>query len=84
MESKVVFPSFYLSPWQSVAEFSILEVEVLPYNGFSLEHIKGTKILGSVFDEFGKRHTSAHLLNVRNPNKLTVILLRKGGICVKF
>ncbi|KAG5059453.1 (R)-mandelonitrile lyase-like [Glycine soja] len=74
VESKVVFPPFYLSPWQSVAEFSILEAGVLPYNGFSLEHIKGTKISGSVFDEFGKRHTSADLLNAGNPKNLTVLL----------
>jgi len=74
VESKVVFPPFYLSPWQSVAEFSILEAGVLPYNGFSLEHIKGTKISGSVFDEFGKRHTSADLLNAGNPENLTVLI----------
>ncbi|KAG5059454.1 hypothetical protein JHK87_000483 [Glycine soja] len=74
VESKVVFPPFYLSQWQFVAEFSILEAGVLPYNGFSLEHIKGTKISGSVFDEFGKRHTSADLLNARNPNNLTILL----------
>ncbi|QCD90428.1 (R)-mandelonitrile lyase-like [Vigna unguiculata] len=74
VESKVVFPPFYLSPWQSVAEFSILEAGVLPYNGFSLEHIKGTKISGSVFDEFGKRHTSADLLNAGNPKNLTVLI----------
>lgn len=74
VESKVVFPPLFLSPWQSVAEFSILEAGVLPYNGFSLEHIKGTKISGSVFDEFGKRHTSADLLQAGNPETLTVLL----------
>ncbi|KAH1264593.1 Protein HOTHEAD [Glycine max] len=66
VESKVVFPPFYLSQWQFVVEFSILEAGVLPYNGFSLEHIKGTKFLG--------RHTSADLLNARNPNNLTILL----------
>ncbi|RDX79052.1 Myb family transcription factor PHL8, partial [Mucuna pruriens] len=70
VESKVVFPPYFLSAWQFVAEFSLLEAGILPYNGFSLEHIKGTKISGSVFDEFGKRHTSADLMNAGNPNNL--------------
>ncbi|XP_054822971.1 (R)-mandelonitrile lyase-like [Prosopis cineraria] len=74
VESKVVFPPVFLSPWQSVAEFSLLEAGILPYNGFSLEHIRGTKISGSVFDGFGKRHTSADLLQAANPKTLTVLL----------
>lgn len=74
VESKVVFPPLFLSPWQSVAEFSLLEAGVLPYNGFSLEHIKGTKISASVFDGFGRRHTSADLLEAGNPKALTVLL----------
>ena len=74
VESKVVFPPFFLSPWQSVAEFSLLEAGVLPYNGYCLEHIKGTKISGSVFDAFGKRHTSADLLDAGNRKTLTVLV----------
>ncbi|KAI9126348.1 hypothetical protein K1719_002769 [Acacia pycnantha] len=74
VESKVVFPPMFLSPWQSVAEFSLLEAGILPYNGYSLEHIKGTKISGSVFDGFGRRHTSADLLQAANPKTLTVLL----------
>lgn len=74
VESKVVFPPMFLSPWQSVAEFSLLEAGILPYNGYSLEHIKGTKISGSVFDGFGRRHTSADLLQTANPKTLTVLL----------
>ncbi|XP_027187856.2 (R)-mandelonitrile lyase-like [Cicer arietinum] len=74
VESKVVFPPFFLTPWQSVAEFSLLETGVLPYNGYSLEHIKGTKVSGSVFDGFGKRHTSADLLEAGNPMNLTVLV----------
>ncbi|KAG5087867.1 hypothetical protein JHK86_000479 [Glycine max] len=35
---------------------------------------QGNQISGSVFDEFGKRHTSADLLNARNPNNLTILL----------
>lgn len=74
VESKVVFPPYFLTPWQSVAEFSLLETGILPYNGYSLEHIKGTKISGSVFDGFGQRHTSADLLEAGNPKNLTVLV----------
>ncbi|XP_019455707.1 PREDICTED: (R)-mandelonitrile lyase-like [Lupinus angustifolius] len=74
VESKVVFSPWFLTPWQSVAEFSLLEAGFLPYNGFSLEHLEGTKISGSVFDEFGKRHTAADLLHEGNPNTLTVLV----------
>lgn len=74
VESKVVFPPVFLSPWQSIAEFSLLEAGILPYNGFSVEHIKGTKISASVFDGFGRRHTSADLLQAGNPKTLTVLL----------
>ncbi|CAL5188773.1 unnamed protein product [Lathyrus oleraceus] len=74
VESKVVFPPYFLTPWQSVAEFSLLETGILPYNGYSLEHLKGTKISGSVFDGFGQRHTSADLLEAGNPKNLTVLV----------
>ncbi|KAI4328452.1 hypothetical protein L6164_020806 [Bauhinia variegata] len=74
VESKVVFPPVILSPWQSVAKFSLLEAGILPYNGFTLEHIKGTKVAGSVFDGSGNRHISADLLGAGNPKNFTVLL----------
>ncbi|KAJ7953824.1 Protein HOTHEAD [Quillaja saponaria] len=73
VESKIVFQP-ELTPWQATTEFSLLEAGILPYNGFSLEHIQGTKISGSVFDECGKRHTSADLLEAGNPKRITVLL----------
>ncbi|XP_015895128.2 protein HOTHEAD isoform X2 [Ziziphus jujuba] len=73
VESRIVFKP-ELTPWQTVAEFSFLEAGILPYNGFSLEHIKGTKLGGSIFDECGKRHTSADLLLAGNLNNITVLL----------
>ncbi|EXC19988.1 Protein HOTHEAD [Morus notabilis] len=73
VESRVVFTP-ELTPWQTVAEFSFLEAGILPYNGFSLEHIEGTKIGGSVFDGRGKRHTSAELLKAGNPKNIIVLL----------
>ncbi|OAY50018.1 protein HOTHEAD [Manihot esculenta] len=63
-----------LTMWQSVVEFGLLEAGFLPYNGFSWEHIEGTKIGGTIFDEFGIRHTSADLLAAGNPGNITVLL----------
>ncbi|XP_021890566.1 (R)-mandelonitrile lyase-like isoform X2 [Carica papaya] len=73
VESRVVSTP-ELTPWQTVVEFGFLEAGVLPYNGFSLEHIPGTKIGGSIFDQFGKRHSSANLLEAGNPSNITVLL----------
>lgn len=73
VESRIVSKP-ELTPWQYVAEFSFLEAGIFPYNGFSLEHIEGTKVGGSVFDGWGRRHTSADLLDAGNPNNITVLL----------
>ncbi|KAM4110187.1 hypothetical protein ACB094_03G175800 [Castanea mollissima] len=58
----------------SRAKFGLLEAGILPYNGFSLEHIEGTKVGATMFDEHGMRHTSADLLEAGNPEKITVLL----------
>ncbi|XP_021890533.1 protein HOTHEAD-like isoform X2 [Carica papaya] len=73
VESRVVFTP-KLAPWQTAVEFGFLEAGILPYNGFSLEHIQGTKIGGSIYGKFGKRHSSADLLEAGNPSKITVLL----------
>ncbi|TXG56512.1 hypothetical protein EZV62_017825 [Acer yangbiense] len=73
VESRVVFTP-QLTPWQTVAKFGFLEAGIQPYNGFSLEHIEGTKVGGTVFDERGKRHTSADLLEAGNPKNIIVLL----------
>lgn len=73
VESKIVsIPE--LTPWQTVVEFGLLEAGILPYNGYSLEHIEGTKISGSIFDVWGIRHTSADLLKAANPKNIVVVL----------
>lgn len=73
VESKIVsVPE--LTPWQSVVQFGLLEAGILPYNGYSLEHLEGTKIGASIFDIWGKRHTSADLLAAGNPKNITVLL----------
>uniref|UniRef100_A0A2P2JCZ0 R-mandelonitrile lyase-like isoform X1 n=1 Tax=Rhizophora mucronata TaxID=61149 RepID=A0A2P2JCZ0_RHIMU len=73
VESKIIFKP-ELTIWQSVVEFGLLEAGFLPYNGFSWEHIEGTKIGATIFDEFGTRHMSADLLGSGNPENLMVLL----------
>ncbi|XP_030543147.1 (R)-mandelonitrile lyase-like isoform X2 [Rhodamnia argentea] len=73
VESRVVFQP-ELTPWQFVAEFGFLEAGIFPYNGYTLEHLEGTKIGGSVFDNYGTRHTSADLLEAGHTENLTVLL----------
>ncbi|KAF3340178.1 protein HOTHEAD-like protein [Carex littledalei] len=60
--------------WQSALRDGLVEVGVGPYNGFNLDHIYGTKIGGSIFDNHGNRHTAADLLRHANPAHLTVLL----------
>ncbi|CAI0437851.1 unnamed protein product [Linum tenue] len=73
VESEVVSKP-ELTMWQAVVEFGLLEAGILPYNGFTWEHVEGTKISGSTFDAWGKRHTSADLLQMGNPENITVLL----------
>ncbi|KAH1223401.1 Protein HOTHEAD [Glycine max] len=60
--------------WQSAVRGGLLEVGVLPYNGFTFDHIRGTKVGGTIFDQHGHRHTAADLLEYANPTQLTVLL----------
>ncbi|KAL5727762.1 choline dehydrogenase [Ranunculus cassubicifolius] len=60
--------------WQSAVRDGLLEVGVTPFNGFTYDHIAGTKVGGTIFDRDGHRHTAADLLEYANPNGLTVLL----------
>ncbi|KAJ7951631.1 Protein HOTHEAD [Quillaja saponaria] len=63
-----------LSPWQRALRDSLLDVGISPFNGFTYDHIYGTKVGGTIFDRFGRRHTAAELLASGNPHKLTVMI----------
>lgn len=63
-----------LAPWQRAVRDSLLDVGVSPFNGFTYDHVYGTKIGGTIFDRFGRRHTAAELLASANPLKLTVLI----------
>ncbi|KAI5569935.1 hypothetical protein BDE02_12G111500 [Populus trichocarpa] len=53
VENKVAFEPPMLQ-WQSAVRDGLIEVGVLPYNGFTYDHIHGTKVGGSIFDKYGK------------------------------
>ncbi|XP_050237397.1 protein HOTHEAD-like [Mercurialis annua] len=74
VESKIAFKPHELTPWQSVLKFGLLEAGFVPFNGFSLEHIEGTKIGATIYDEYGIRHPSSELLGAGNPRHITVLL----------
>ncbi|XP_028768554.1 protein HOTHEAD-like [Neltuma alba] len=60
--------------WQSAVRDGLREVGVLPYNGFSFEHMIGTKVGSSIFDRMGHRHTAADLFTYANPNSISVYI----------
>ncbi|KAM0026753.1 putative glucose-methanol-choline oxidoreductase, FAD/NAD(P)-binding domain superfamily [Helianthus debilis subsp. tardiflorus] len=60
--------------WQSAFRAALVEAGVKPDNGFTYDHIVGTKLAGSIFDERGTRHTAADLLQYANPKGLSVLL----------
>ncbi|GLJ41028.1 hypothetical protein SUGI_0849400 [Cryptomeria japonica] len=61
--------------WQDAVAKGLLEAGVSPYNGFTYDHIPGTKLGGTIFNGTGHRSTAADILVQRgNPRKLTVLL----------
>ncbi|OMO97957.1 hypothetical protein COLO4_14241 [Corchorus olitorius] len=73
VEKEVVFKPDMLQ-WQTAIKDGLLEAKVLPFNGFTFDHINGTKIGGTIFDDDGHRHTAADLLKYAKPNNIKVYL----------
>ncbi|KAL7253943.1 hypothetical protein ACSBR1_008313 [Camellia fascicularis] len=73
VENKLVFRPPMLE-WQSAVRDGLLEVGMMPDNGFTYDHIYGTKVGGTIFDQDGHRHTAANLLEYADPAKITVYL----------
>ncbi|EEE57571.1 hypothetical protein OsJ_07923 [Oryza sativa Japonica Group] len=63
-----------LGPWQAALRRGLLEIGVVPDNGFTYDHILGTKVGGSIFDAQGRRHTAADLLRYSRPDGIDVFL----------
>ncbi|KAG8084074.1 hypothetical protein GUJ93_ZPchr0010g7460 [Zizania palustris] len=61
-------------PWQAALRDALLEAGVTPDNGFTFDHVTGTKIGGTIFDNSGQRHTAADFLRHARPRGLTVLL----------
>ncbi|XP_059064535.1 (R)-mandelonitrile lyase-like [Cryptomeria japonica] len=74
VEKSIIFKQYKLFPWNSAFKNGLLQVGVLPYNGYTLDHLEGTKISGSIFDKNGKRHSAADLLQHANPENIVVLL----------
>ena len=73
VENKIVFEP-EVKQWQSAIRDGLLEAGVLPNNGFTYDHLIGTKIGGSIFDREGNRHTAADLLEYAYPSNISVHL----------
>ncbi|KAJ4824800.1 hypothetical protein Tsubulata_022791 [Turnera subulata] len=73
VEDQIVHPP-KIAPWQVALRDGLLGLGVSPFNGFTYDHIYGTKFGGTIFDRFGRRHTAAELLATANPDKLTVLV----------
>ncbi|TVU16084.1 hypothetical protein EJB05_39632 [Eragrostis curvula] len=63
-----------VGPWQAALQQGLLESGVAPDNGFTYDHIDGTKVGGSIFDADGRRHTAADLLRYARTDGLDVLL----------
>ncbi|KAH7544608.1 hypothetical protein FEM48_Zijuj01G0003800 [Ziziphus jujuba var. spinosa] len=62
VEETIVFKP-NLSVWQSIFKQALLQAGVGPDNGFTLQHLVGSKASGSTFDDQGRRHGAVELLN---------------------
>uniref|UniRef100_A0A0E0CU75 Glucose-methanol-choline oxidoreductase N-terminal domain-containing protein n=1 Tax=Oryza meridionalis TaxID=40149 RepID=A0A0E0CU75_9ORYZ len=65
--------------WQCALREGLLQAGVTPDNGYTLEHVQGTKIGGTIFDRAGRRHTAADFLRRAHPRRLTVFLRATGA-----
>ncbi|KAL8538195.1 hypothetical protein ACS0TY_000237 [Phlomoides rotata] len=70
VERKVAFRPQVMG-WQAAFRDGLVEAGVSPDNGFTYEHLQGTKIGGSIFDRSGNRHTAADLLEYADQTMIT-------------
>ncbi|XP_076921490.1 protein HOTHEAD-like [Bidens hawaiensis] len=72
-EKVMVFEPFVQS-WQTALRAALVEAGVDPDNGFTYDHLIGTKVGGTLFDLNGTRHTAADLLQDANPEGIDLYL----------
>ncbi|XP_023645621.1 protein HOTHEAD isoform X2 [Capsella rubella] len=73
VEKKLVFEPQVMG-WQAALRDGLLEAGESPDNGFTYDHIYGTKIGGTIFDHAGHRHSAANLLEYANSDAIVVYL----------
>ncbi|XP_074291209.1 protein HOTHEAD-like [Silene latifolia] len=73
VEDKVAFAPSMLQ-FQTAIKNGLLEAGVQPYNGFTYDHMRGTKFGGTIFDRHGRRHSAADLLEYADPYRTAVYL----------
>ncbi|GLJ35804.1 hypothetical protein SUGI_0718900 [Cryptomeria japonica] len=74
VEKLMAFKPDKLFRWNSAVKDALLEAGVFPYNGYTVGHLEGTKFSASTFDNEGRRHTAADLLQYANPDNIVVLL----------
>ncbi|KAK1366837.1 (R)-mandelonitrile lyase [Heracleum sosnowskyi] len=74
VEETVVFRKNELDLWQSSVKEALLQSDVTPDNGFTLDHEGGTKITSSTFDATGRRYGAVELLNKGKRGNLQVVV----------
>ncbi|KAK2968211.1 hypothetical protein RJ640_017692 [Escallonia rubra] len=70
VEESIVFGTDNLTTWESSVRDALLESNIGPDNGFTLDHVVGVKVTGATFDEAGRRHGAVELVNKANPENL--------------
>ncbi|MFS7966920.1 putative (R)-mandelonitrile lyase [Helianthus anomalus] len=74
VENSIVTRTDHLRKWQASTYNAFVEAGVSPGNGFIVDHVQGTKIGGSTFDDSGIRHGAVELLSKANPDNLKVVV----------
>ncbi|XP_076889170.1 sinalpyl alcohol oxidase Nec3-like [Bidens hawaiensis] len=74
VENSIVTRTDGLRKWQASTYNAFVEAGIDPDNGFTLDHVEGTKIGGSTFDDSGRRHGAVELLSKANPENLNVVV----------
>ncbi|XP_010924991.1 protein HOTHEAD [Elaeis guineensis] len=63
-----------IAPWQAALRNGLIEAGVSPFNGYTYDHLYGTKVGGTIFNEYGFRSTAADLLTAGHRRNLRVLL----------
>ncbi|MFS7918071.1 putative (R)-mandelonitrile lyase [Helianthus anomalus] len=74
VENSIVTRPARLNKFQSSLFNGLLESGVDPDNGFTFDHVQGTKVGGSTFNDSGVRHGAVELLNNAKPENLDVLV----------